>query len=97
MGDIEKIIINDQYAILLGITILFTLLAIYRRTPLADLIAWVCWFVCATCHLLASPLNSPLLPVAFIYVAFGFVFLILSIADTGAYLDYRKAQKGAVI
>jgi len=91
---VDSILIQDTYIMVIGIAILFSLLAIFRRTVLLDLLATICWWVGGGTHLLASPTSTPLYSVSFLYWGFGLVFFALVWVDLLQVFDYKKSNKG---
>ena len=92
LAGVEELIINDQYIVVLGITLLFTVLAIFRRTPVLDAMAMIFWWATAGAHLVASPSTSPLFTISLLWMTLGFVFLILLFKDVWKMYDYRKSK-----
>jgi len=91
---IDSILIQDTYIIVIGISVLFSLLAIFRRTVLTDLLATICWWVGGATHLLASPTSTPLYSISFLYWGFGLIFFALVWVDLLQLFDTRKSNKG---
>ena len=90
IAGVEELMILDTYLAVLAITLLFTILAIFRRTAVLDGIAWICWWASAACHLLASPTTTPLYIISILWGGFGFIFLILMFKDVWKMYDFRK-------
>lgn len=80
--------------IMLGLSVLFTMLAIYRRTVLADLLAMISWFISGATHLLASPTSTPFYALSFLYWGFGLIFFVLMWADLFQLFNKLKSTKG---
>lgn len=93
MSDIETVIINDHYMILIGITLLFTILGIVRKKLLLSLITTMCWFIVAITYFTASPANSPLLPLAWLYFGLGITFLVVAFRQLFGMFDERKRRR----
>ena len=77
MAGVEEIIISDHYMIVLGVTLLFSVFALVRRTVVLCLLSTVCWWICGGIHLLASPTTTPLYSVSFLWFGIGWIFFVL--------------------
>lgn len=91
---VAEIIINDQFLVVIVLAILFSLLAIARRTVVMDALAWVCWFIVAGAHLMASPSSTPFYSFSFLFWGFGLIFFILMWADIWSVFQHLKSSKG---
>lgn len=94
MAGVEEEIINSHYTILIIISIMFTMLAIYRRTVLADMLAWVLWFITGAVHLLASPTTTPLYSLSLLWWGFGLIFFVIMWADLFNLFSFKKKTSG---
>jgi len=94
MSGVEDLIINDQYLVLVAISILFTILTIFRRTVLLEVITWVCWFVVAASHLLASPSTTPFYSLSILYWGLGLIFFVLMWYDIFQLFAEQKKNRG---
>ena len=94
MAGIEEIIISDQHLVLVAISLLFTVITIYRRTLLLDLLTTVCWWITGATHLLSSPTSTPLYSISIFYWGIGLVFFVLMWADVFQMLNLKKTSKG---
>lgn len=91
MTDITNIILNDQYLIVLGVSIFFTGLSVMilldkksqvSMTKTASLVITViAWFVSGAVHVGVSPSTSPLFAIGYLWVGIGIIFLIFLIVD----------------
>jgi len=91
MAGIEEIILADQYMIVLGVTLLFSVLAIARRTVILEIISTICWWISAVVNLFASP--TQLYVLTFLWMGLGFVFLSLFFADIWQLFIIRKRNR----
>ena len=91
---VDALIINDQYLVMVAISILFTIITIYRRTVLLDLLTTVCWWITAAVHLLASPTSTPLYSMSIFYWGIGLIFFVLVWADVIQIWNINKSNKG---
>ena len=80
--------------VVLGLSVLFTMLAIYRRTIVADLLAMLSWFIAGGTHLLASPTTTPFYSLSILYWGFGLIFFVLMWADVIQLWNINKSNKG---
>ena len=94
MAGVEEIIINDTYLVVIAISILFTILTIYRRTPLLDLLTTIYWWIGGTAYLVSSPTTTPLYSISFLYWGFGLIFFVLMWYDLLQLLNVMKQNKG---
>lgn len=88
------VLINDTHMVILGLSVLFTILAIYRRTILSDLLAMVFWFITGITHLLASPTTTPLYSISFLYWGIGLIFFVLTWVDVFQQFNIRESSRG---
>lgn len=93
MSDVETIIINDQYIIMVGITLLFTVLALAWRKITLTLLASMCWFISAATHLAASPATSPLFGLVWLYFGIGTIFLVAMFSQIFEYFNFKKKNR----
>lgn len=91
---IEDIIINDHYLIVIAISILFTMLTIFRRTVLLDTLTWVCWFIAGAMHLMASPSTTPFYIISILYWGFGLIFFVIMWVDLFQLFKNLESTKG---
>ena len=92
MAGIEEIIVNDQYILVLSVTILSSVIAVVRMwqkggqismTKTAFLVvSMIAWFISGAVHMAASPASSPLFPVAYLWYVFGVVFMLFLTVDS---------------
>lgn len=94
MAGIDDIIINDHYLIVIAIAILFSVLAIYRRTVITDLIATVLWFIAGATHLLASPTTTPFYSISILWWGMGLIFFVLVWVDIFQIFTIKKKSSG---
>ena len=94
MAGIEEIIINDTYLVIIAISLLFTILTIYRRTPLLDLLTTISWWIGGAAYLVSSPTTTPLYSISFLYWGFGLIFFVLMWVDLFQLLNVNKLNKG---
>jgi hypothetical protein len=96
LAGVEEQIVNSQYLVVLIISLVFTVLTIFRRTIVLDGFSSMCWFICGGVHLVSSPSTSPLFSISYLWLGFGFVFLILLFKDVWKFYDFRKTRKGTI-
>lgn len=82
-----------QYVFLIGITLVFSILALNRESIVFHAIAAFTWFITALGHLavgeLASPLTSTL---AFLYFGIGLIFVVSTVDKTLAFLQENRVR-----
>jgi hypothetical protein len=91
---IDDIIINDHYLIVIAIALLFTILTVYRRTVLLDLITAVLWFIAGATHLLASPTTTPFYSLSILWWGLGLIFFVLVWVDLFQIFNIKKKNDG---
>ena len=83
-----------QYVFLIGITLVFSILALNRNSITFHAIAAFTWFVTALGHMAVGELTSPLTStLAFLYFGIGLIFTV-STADKA--LGFLKEKRGSI-
>ena len=81
-----------QYILLLGITIVISIVALNRESITFHLLAAVAWFAATLGHVMIGETTSPLTwALAFLYLAIGLTFTLTTLQGT---LDYLRDKKG---
>lgn len=82
-----------QYILLMGITIIFTTIALNRDSITFSLLAAFTWFVASLGHLAIGQLDSPLTAaLAMLYVGIGIVFTVSTLDKTLAFMKESRAR-----
>jgi hypothetical protein len=82
-----------QYILLMGITLIFTIIALSRDSITFSLLAAFTWFVASLGHLAIGQLDSPLTAaLAMLYVGIGIVFIVSGMDKTLALLKENRAR-----
>ena len=82
-----------QYILLMGITIIFTSIALSRDSITFSLLAAFTWFVASSGHLAIGQLDSPLTAaLAMHYDGKGLVFTVNTVDKTLAYMKESRAR-----
>ena len=83
-----------QYTFLMGITLLFTVLAINRRSITLSILSAISWFASSLAHQMISPQTSPLTnPISLLYMGIGIIFTIATVMMA---LNYLKEERTSV-
>jgi len=100
MAGVEEIIINDQYMIMISISLLFTIFSIVLlhntgfkfslEKIICNTLATLCWFISGIVHIAASPSTSPLFALAYLWFGIGIIFLLLMFVDVFSTLKYKR-------
>jgi hypothetical protein len=83
-----------QYVLLIGVTLLFSILAISRDSITLSLMASFTWFIAALAHLaLGEPSSLLTVSLAMFYFGIGLIFTISTVDKT---LSYLKDKRGSL-
>jgi hypothetical protein len=92
LAGVEEIIISDQYLLVTGVGLFFTVFALVKRTLALDAIATMFWWIVGGVHLVASPATSPLFSISFLWFGLGLIFLVLSFHDVWKFYSVKREQ-----
>jgi len=82
-----------QYVFLIGITLLFSILALNRDSILCHALAAFTWFITALGHMMIGQQTSPLTsPLAFLYLGIGLIFTINTMHKTLEFLQEKRVR-----
>jgi len=82
-----------QYVFLIGITLLFSILAVNRDSITFHALATLSWFATALGHMMIGEQSSPLTSaLAFLYSGIGLIFLISTMDKTLAFLKTKREK-----
>jgi len=90
--------VADQYLILLGITLLFSVLALIEdesnpKNLIIEFLAAVTWFASAYAHFSVGDTTSYLtVPVTWLFVGFGLIFALSGVMDSLQLMTKRRIQ-----
>ena len=79
------------YLLIFGLSIIWSLLALDRKSAILSLLATLCWFILTPAHLVVA-WDSGFFMISFLYLGFAFVFLVLTFVWTiqNAWLSKRE-------
>ena len=82
-----------QYIFLIGITLLFSILAINRDSIIFHILAAFTWFASALGHLMIGQQSSPLTnALAILYLGIGLIFTISAMHKTLEFLQEKRVR-----
>jgi hypothetical protein len=82
-----------QYVFLIGITLLFSILAVNRDSITFHALAAFTWFITALGHMMIGQQTSPLTSaLAFLYLGIGLIFTISTVHKTLTLLHEKRVE-----
>jgi hypothetical protein len=82
-----------QYVFLIGITLLFSILAVNRDSITFHALAAFTWFATSLGHMMIGQQTSPLtIALAFLYLGIGLIFTISTLDKTLAFLKEKRVR-----
>ena len=86
--------ISDQYMVLIGVTLLFTVFAIASHTVITHLLAALCWFASTFANMALSQQGTLLqTTLSYLFIGFGLIFAFSTLQQTYDLITERKERR----